>query len=73
MVALQAVNAPAGARLEVLDLQGRRWRSWDGALDRRISWDGRSESGEQAPVGVYLVRLSSSTGTTTRRLIRLGR
>lgn len=47
--------------LRVLDLQGRTVRllaSGAGpAGSRRIAWDGRNESGEQVPIGIYLVRL----------------
>jgi hypothetical protein len=71
-VAFNTRGSEASARLEVIDLQGRRWRSWSGPLSSRIAWDGRSDSGEPAPVGVYLVRLTSPLGTITRRLIRLG-
>jgi glucose/arabinose dehydrogenase len=71
-VAFSTSNLPAGARLEVIDLQGRRWRSWSGPLAQRIAWDGRSDSGQAAPTGVYLVRLTTPQGMVTRRLIRLG-
>jgi hypothetical protein len=35
------------------------------------SWDGRDAGGRSAPAGVYLARLSGTTGTATRRFVVL--
>ena len=72
VVAIEAERAPAGARIDLLDLQGRHLRSWDVTGSRRVPWDGRIDGGSVAPVGVYLVRLSAPGFATTRRLVRLG-
>ena len=36
-----------------------------------FSWDGRSDSGKQAPNGIYLLRINSGANSLTRKLIRL--
>lgn len=71
----------AGAfEFDVLDLQGRRiWsrrgnvaRAADGSAyaDRFAwGWDLRSDSGARVAPGLYLVRLRSSAGQVTRRLV----
>jgi glucose/arabinose dehydrogenase len=71
-VALEIENAPAGARVEVIDLQGRRIQTWSVTANRRMFWDGRDARGDRAPPGIYLVRLSGAGVELTRRLIRLG-
>ena len=71
-VALGAEGAPDGARVEVIDLQGRRVRGWSVPRNRRLDWDGRSERGDLVPPGIYLVRLLAPGLQITHRLIRLG-
>ena len=56
------------ARIELLDLSGRRvWQSqgWVSAGQHRWRWDGRAEA------GLYFVRLTTSWGTRTTRLVKL--
>ena len=72
-VVLGAQGAPAGARVEVLDLQGRRVRGWSLPASGRLHWDGRSENGDLVPAGIYLARLTAPDFQITRRLIHLGR
>jgi plastocyanin len=67
-----AINRAGHARLEVLDLQGRRVAVM---LDRDLgagefgsTWDGRMADGARAPAGVYLVRLSVPGRSESRRL-----
>ncbi len=54
----------AESRLEIFDAQGRRIRKLlEGCLPTgpgRASWDGRDESGQPVPSGVYVVRFASS-------------
>lgn len=57
-------------RVEVIDLLGRRVQHLD-VDGREVTWDGRSSAGQDAPAGVYVVRLQSSgaqlaTATLTR-------
>ena len=63
---------PGFARVEVLDLSGRRVRS---LLDRRdlgagaerVWFDGRNQDGGRLASGVYFYRVETSFGTLTRR------
>ncbi len=59
------------ARLELLDLQGRRVRLLaEGALapgPHRLDWDGRDGGGRPVPSGVYLARLVGPAGTASVR------
>jgi hypothetical protein len=71
-VVLGTEGAPDGARVEVIDLQGRRVRAWEVPQSRRLNWDGRNERGDLVPPGIYLVRLTAPDLQITRRLIRLG-
>jgi FlgD Ig-like domain len=65
----------ATARLEVLDLQGRRIRTLvDGpaaAGPHASYWDGRDEHGRPARAGIYLVRLAHADRVVVRRLVRM--
>lgn len=62
-------------RLDILDFQGRRIRTLvDGpasAGPHESLWNGRSESGDHAPKGVYWVRLTYGNRVIARRLVRL--
>ncbi len=62
------------ARLEILDLGGRRlWQSEGdfaaGPQARR--WDGRSTAGARVGAGLYFVRLATPWGNRTQRLVWL--
>jgi hypothetical protein len=62
------------ARLEVLDLGGRRvWQVESGlsAGPHAWAWDGRGARGEVAGAGLYFVRLVTPWGNLTQRLIWL--
>ncbi len=68
-----ALAAPGRARLEVLDLQGRRLRllaegDWP-AGEQAASWDGRDQAGRPLASGVYLARLVGPQGAATRKLL----
>ena len=64
----------AGARLSVLDLQGREIAVLaDGMFPagrHTATWDGRTERGS-APAGLYFVRLSAEGRVFSQRLVRL--
>ncbi len=71
-----AFTMPASgpARIEVLDLAGRRVASHEGdyaAGEHRWTWSGAEASGRRAGAGVYFVRLSTPWGTRQQRLVRL--
>jgi hypothetical protein len=62
----------AGARVEVIDVAGRRRvarglapgaRSW--------SWDGRGDAGARVESGLYFVRVTDGAGTAAGRVVRL--
>lgn len=61
------------ARLEVLDVQGRRVRTLASgaraAGQYAHGWDLRDERGHPVAAGVYLARLSGTAGTLTRRFV----
>jgi quinoprotein glucose dehydrogenase len=58
-------------RLDVVDLAGRVVREWSGPIEGSVQWDGRAESGFEAPAGVYWVRAYSPDVTLTRRVLRI--
>ena len=62
------------ARLEILDLGGRRlWRTESelGAGPHEYRWDGRGERGGDVGAGLYFVRLVTPWGKRTERLVWL--
>jgi flagellar hook assembly protein FlgD len=58
-------------QLSVFDVMGRHIRTLAdtplAAGRYSFAWDGRSDSGERAPSGVYVARLSSAGRMLTRR------
>ena len=62
-------------RIAIYDVQGHHVRTLlDGTSDARsaaVSWDGTTNHGTQVPAGVYFVRLQSSSGEVTRRMVLL--
>jgi hypothetical protein len=69
------IDAGAAARLDVLDLRGRLVRHvWSGIGTgdlQAAAWDGRTEQGYVAPVGVYFARLEGPGGLATQqKLVR---
>jgi len=63
------------ARIEVLDLAGRRTWSWEGdglsAGSHAVRWDGIDHAGGRAPVGLYWVRLTAAGGSRVAKLARV--
>lgn len=75
-VALRVHLPAAGkARLEVVDVAGRRVRLLvDGLVDagrHDFAWDGRDASGAPAPAGIYFARFETAQGSRTRALVKL--
>jgi len=67
-----AITAPAGvaARLELLDLAGRRVRALDAPPGAgTIVWDRTDEQGRRMPAGVYLARARAGGATRTVRVV----
>lgn len=59
--------------LAVYDLSGRLVRTllreWSPAGPRSLSWDGTGDSGQAVASGTYLLRLESSAGAASRKLM----
>lgn len=64
-------GAREGARLEVIDLRGRRVAQFDGAgADGGWRWGGAGDRGESLPAGIYFVRATDREGSAvTARLV----
>lgn len=64
-------------RLDVLDVAGRRVASRDlghrPAGQLTLGLDPRTPAGTDLPAGLYFVRLSTPTASTTRRWVLLSR
>jgi len=61
------------ARLVIYDVAGHAVRTLvngtEEAGERRVTWDGKNESGSQVGRGIYLVRLEAGGTTRTRKMI----
>ncbi|HVP15083.1 MAG TPA: metallophosphoesterase, partial [Terriglobales bacterium] len=69
-----SLPAAGHARLEILDLAGRRlWRYEAnlGSGDHTVRWSGANDSGGRVGAGLYFVRLVTPWGTRTQRLALL--
>ena len=74
VVRLEVSGARPAGQLEILDLHGRRLRSWRlGSPAATLSWYGESDSGGTVPPGVYFARAEDTRGVTVARLQWLGR
>jgi hypothetical protein len=67
--------APPGSpvRARVVDMRGRvvaRLAVSEGTGP--VIWDGRLDTGPEAPAGVYFIRVESHRASTTRRLVKVG-
>lgn len=69
------LGSAASLRLTVHDVRGRRLAVLDegvrAAGEHELVWDGRDAHGRRQPAGVYLVRLETTAGSATRKLLRL--
>jgi len=63
-----AIPAAAEVKLKIYNLLGAEVKTiYDGTIEAGrywFNWDGRNEAGSQVTTGVYLYRLSTSTGAT---------
>jgi hypothetical protein len=70
-----AADGAAEPDLRVVDVLGRTIRRLPagrtGAGARRVEWDGRTDSGERAPAGVYVVRLAAGARVRQTRVTLL--
>ena len=69
-----SLPAAGHARLEVVDVSGRRLGSFEGEFPAGAQawrWDGRGPDGADPGAGLYFVRLATPWGTRTERLVRL--
>ena len=68
-------ESPVRADVRILDLQGRTVRVLQaGPLPRgtsALTWDGRSDRGQELGAGVFFLRLTSPLGGLTTRITRL--
>ena len=68
-------DRPGMQEILVLDALGRVVRHLERgffeAAGRSVSWDGRSDTGARLPVGLYTVRVRTSTRTVQTRLVLL--
>jgi flagellar hook assembly protein FlgD len=69
------LQGPARARLVVYNIQGQLVRTLvDGTVPpgtNRVEWDGRNEDGLLVGTGVYLCRLATERGVSTRKMLLL--
>jgi hypothetical protein len=67
-----SLSRPGPARLDVVDVQGRRVRTLASgtraAGEHRVAWDGRADDGHVAGPGVYFVRLEAEGRTLSRKV-----
>ena len=63
------------ARILIFDAAGRLVRTaWNGTLTGHtfaVTWDGRDDSGREAPAGIYLVRAEGVSGRAVGRLVMI--
>ncbi len=70
-----SLKQAGGVTLQVFGLSGRRIRNED--LGRRaagahvVSWDGRDDSGEAVPAGIYFVRVLAGADRDERKIVRV--
>jgi uncharacterized membrane protein len=61
----------ASARVTVLDLQGRRVRSFATGGERVLTWDGRDDDGQPTAPGIYVLRVETGGAVHSTRLLRI--
>lgn len=69
------LSADTRARMEVLDVGGRRVRSFGTALlaggPQELTWDGRTDDGRDVGAGTYFLRVEAPGITFSRAVVRL--
>ena len=71
-LALDLAREGAAATAAVYAVDGRPVRNLGRELPpgrHLLTWDGRLESGERAPAGIYLVRVAARGSTATRKVV----
>ena len=67
------LSEAGSARLAVFDARGQQIASLadgsDPAGDHDVRWDGRDQSGQTMPSGVYFARLDTGAGSRTHKLV----
>jgi FlgD Ig-like domain/IPT/TIG domain/Beta-propeller repeat len=67
-----ALTEPTQVHLAIYDIAGRRVRTLvngvQGAVESRVTWDGRGENGVRVSAGVYFYRLEAGATVLTRRM-----
>ena len=63
--------ATDGVALRIVDAAGRLVRSLAASDRDAFTWDGRDDTGERVAAGVYFLRVDSSGGRRTGRVIRV--
>jgi len=70
-----SLGAPTAPRIEILDVTGRRIRSWTPGMMaagvHEIAWDGRDRSGQAVAAGVYRALVHAGKERTSAPVIRL--
>jgi glucose/arabinose dehydrogenase len=70
-----ALAQESAAQITVFDILGRRVRTlvsgWHVAGQHQVLWHGNNDSGHRVAPGVYLYRLETEDGITTRRMVLL--
>ncbi|NOT34388.1 MAG: hypothetical protein HOP12_09485 [Candidatus Eisenbacteria bacterium] len=70
-----ALDRPLDVTLSILDLSGRRVRTFSrtqwGRGEHRVTWDGRDDGGHPVPPGAYFALLESAGTRRVQRLTRL--
>jgi len=59
----------ADATTTVYDVSGRRIRRLDASDSNTVRWDGRDDSGARVASGIYLLRVESSRGSDSIRIV----
>ena len=63
------------AEIVIYDILGQRVRTlasgWHGAGSHQVQWHGDDDLGRRAAPGVYLYRLVTQAGVSTRRMVLL--
>ena len=70
-----APASPYWTQIDIFDVQGRKLRTLlsepRSAGAHELVWDGRTETGEDTPAGVYFARLRSGKLQETTKLVRV--
>jgi hypothetical protein len=69
------IAIPGNANLSIYDLSGRRLKTVHFSVDRagpfEYLWDGKDEKGMEMRRGIYFARLSSSSGSSYHKMLKM--